>query len=110
MAVSSAPILHITTATAWADAEAQGAYTADSLASEGFIHCSDPHQVMWVARQRFSGRTDLVILNIDPSKLRAEVRYENLEGGTELFPHVYGAIPREAVFEVVPLEAAPGPA
>jgi uncharacterized protein (DUF952 family) len=108
--VSSAPILHITTAAAWAEAEARGVYTADSLATEGFIHCSDPHQVMWVAQQRFSGRSDLVILYIDPSRLRDEVRYENLEGGTELFPHVYGPIPREVVIEVVPLRVPPRPA
>jgi uncharacterized protein (DUF952 family) len=107
--VSSAPILHITTAAAWADAQAHGAYTADSLSTEGFIHCSDPHQVMWVANQRFSGRTDLVILHIDPARLRAEVRYENLEGGTDLFPHVYGPIPREAVLEVVPLRVPARP-
>lgn len=105
--MSSAPILHITTAAAWADARAQGAYTADSLSTEGFIHCSDPHQVLRVANQRFAGRTDLVVLRIDPAALHAEVRYENLEGGSELFPHVYGPIPSGAVVSVTPF--IPGP-
>lgn len=94
-------ILHITSAAHWADAKARGAYVADSLATEGFIHCSDPHQVMWVANQRFRGRMDLVVLHIDPSRLNADVRYENLEGGTPLFPHVYGPIPCSAVVEAV---------
>jgi uncharacterized protein (DUF952 family) len=44
-----------------------------------------------------------VLLQIEPAKLRAEVRYENLEGGDTLFPHVYGAIPISAVLNVVPL-------
>jgi uncharacterized protein (DUF952 family) len=101
--VNSRCILHITSQAAWAEAQTGGAYTADSLGSEGFIHCSDPHQVAWVAGQRFRGRTDLIVLHIDPSRLGAEIRYENLDGGTDLFPHVYGPIPCAAVVEVTPL-------
>ena len=95
-------IVHITTPDAWADAIATGAYTADSLATEGFIHCSEERQVAWVLQKHFSGRTGLLLLHIDPTRLDAEVKYENLEGGTELFPHVYGAIPVSAVVEVRP--------
>jgi uncharacterized protein (DUF952 family) len=73
------------------------------LATEGFIHCSTVDQYIWVANQRFRGRTDLVLLHIDPARLRSEVRYENLEGGETLFPHVYGPIPIGAVLNVVPL-------
>jgi uncharacterized protein (DUF952 family) len=95
-------ILHITTGEAWRDAQSHGAYTADSLATEGFIHCSTPAQVIWVANMRFRGRTDLVLLHIDPSRLDARIVYENLEGGEQLFPHVYGAIPESAVVLVTP--------
>ena len=62
-----------------------------------------PNRYIWVANQRFRGRTDLVLLHIDPTRLRSEVRYENLEGGETLFPHVYGAIPIGAVLNVIPL-------
>lgn len=96
-------IFHITSRDTWQAAQARGAYTADSLATEGFIHCSDEHQVLWVANQRFRGRQDLVLLHIDPSRLATEVRYENLEGGVQLFPHVYGAIHVDAVVDVQPL-------
>jgi uncharacterized protein (DUF952 family) len=96
-------IFHITSEHAWADAKAQGHYTADSLASEGFIHCSERHQVAWVANQRFRGRSDLVLLHIDRARLQAPVRYENLEGGRELFPHVYGPVPVSAVASVTRL-------
>jgi uncharacterized protein (DUF952 family) len=95
-------ILHITTGQAWLEAKSHGAYTADSLATEGFIHCSTPAQVIWVANLRFRGRTDLVLLHIDPVRLDARVVYENLEGGEHLFPHVYGAIPVSAVVDVTP--------
>ena len=96
------PIFHITSQRAWE--QAQGEFAADSLATEGFIHCSDPHQFVHVANQRFRGRSDLVLLQIDPGLLNATVRYENLEGGHELFPHVYGAIPLTAVIDVTRLQ------
>ena len=51
-------ILHITTRSAWTAAEAAGAYEAPSLATEGFIHLSEPHQVLRVADARFRGTTE----------------------------------------------------
>jgi uncharacterized protein (DUF952 family) len=96
-------LFHITSQDAWAAAQACGEYTADSLATEGFVHCSEAHQFLWVANQRFRGRDDLVLLHIDPARLDAAVRYENLEGGSEQFPHIYGAIPVSAVVNVAPL-------
>jgi uncharacterized protein (DUF952 family) len=99
-------IFHITSLATWAEAQAKGSYSADSLVAEGFIHCSDAHQVVWVANQRFRGRQDLVLLHIDPRLLGAEVRYENLEGGQQQFPHVYGPIPISAVVEVAPFRPA----
>jgi prephenate dehydrogenase/uncharacterized protein (DUF952 family) len=96
-------IFHITTRTAWDEARAAGSYTADSLQSEGFIHCSQAEQVAWVANTRFRGRTDLVLLHVDEAAVGAEVRRENLEGGTQLFPHVYGPLPVRAVIDVTPM-------
>ena len=96
-------ILHITTQVAWDDALEKGAYTADSLAAAGFIHCCEERQLAWVVLRHFPGRTGLLLLRIDPARLDADVRYENLEGGSELFPHVYGAIPVSAVVDVSPL-------
>jgi uncharacterized protein (DUF952 family) len=96
-------IFHITSRSAWDEALARGEYAADSLPTEGFIHCSDAHQFLWVANQRFKGREDLVLLHIDPARLDAQLRHENLEGGREQFPHIYGAIPISAVVDVTPL-------
>ena len=93
-------LFHIARAQDWREAERRGAYTADSLPSEGFIHCSEAHQVVAVANRLFQGRTDLVLLHIDEAALQAPVRDENLEGGLEPFPHVYGALNLDAIVEV----------
>jgi uncharacterized protein (DUF952 family) len=50
----------------------------------------------------FKGRRDLVLLCVDSKKVHAEVRHENLEGGTDLFPHIYGALAVSAVVAVHP--------
>ena len=99
-------IFHITSAATWDAARASGGYTADSLATEGFIHCSEANQYCWVANQRFRGRQDLVLLHIDETRLEAPVQRENLEGGERLFPHVYGTLNLDAVLRVTPFRPA----
>jgi len=93
-------IFHITTSEE-ADAAARaGWYTPRAFAVEGFIHCSYLHQIREVANRRFLGRADLALFEIDPGRLPCEVLDENLEGGTDLFPHVYGQLPMTAVLRV----------
>jgi uncharacterized protein (DUF952 family) len=94
-------ILHFCPEAAWRAARAAGRYAADTLATEGFIHCSTAEQVCAVADALVPGRADLVLLEIDESRLTAPLRWE---GG---FPHVYGAIPVTAVVAVHPFR--PGP-
>lgn len=93
-------IYHITARADWVSAQTSGRYAADSLASEGFIHCSTAAQVIATANRIFRGRRDLVLLGIDSARVKPEIRYENLEGGTQLFPHIYGALTVEAVVAV----------
>jgi uncharacterized protein (DUF952 family) len=95
-------ILHITTPAAWTEAQATGRYDADSLVTQGFIHCSLPAQLDWVLDRHFKGQSGLIVLQIDVAKIPAEIRYENLEGGTQLVPHIYGPIPCAAVVSVTP--------
>jgi GNAT superfamily N-acetyltransferase len=47
----------------------------------------------------YAGRRDLILLAIDPDRLTAEVR---VEGG---FPHLYGPLLPDAVFDVLPFPA-----
>jgi uncharacterized protein (DUF952 family) len=93
-------IYHIASAAGATQATASGEYAPEAFAREGFIHCSYPAQVCAVANRLFAGRDDLVLLEIDPSVLTCRVVDENLEGGTELFPHIYGRLPMEAVVRI----------
>ena len=62
---------------------------------------------MPVANRLYGGRDDLLLLVIREEALGSEVRRENLVGGDELYPHVYGRIEVAVVDRVVPFR--PGP-
>ncbi|MDI5979089.1 DUF952 domain-containing protein [Amycolatopsis magusensis] len=102
-------LLHICSAQDWASSEG-GDYRAPSLDDAGFIHCSDFGTAHLPADALYAGRTDLVLLEIDPARLGVPVRWEDgappHPAGVR-FPHVYGPIPRAAVVAVH--EFPPGP-
>ena len=95
-----ATIFHITKSEEWESAKRDGRYEATSLASEGFIHCSTSNQVIQTANRLFRGQPGLVLLEIDPSQVKAEIKYENCEGGQENFPHLYGPLDPGSVVRV----------
>ena len=49
-----------------------------------------------------------MLLLIDTERVAAEIIYENLEGGQQLFPHVYGELNTEAVVQVAEFEPGAG--
>ena len=93
-------ILHIAEECAWT-ARTADRYSIPSLESEGFIHASLPHQVVDVATRYYGGRTDLVLLLIDEDALDVEVRYEDLTGEGQAYPHIFGSINLDAVVQAV---------
>jgi len=93
-------IFHIATREAWDEAARAGLYRADTLETEGFIHCSSAVQVAEVANIRFRGREDLVLLWIDPERVRAEIKYEDASDGSGTFPHIYGLLDIDSVARV----------
>lgn len=98
-------ILHITTRAAWEDAQAARVYRPASLTGEGFIHFSTLAQVTRVADAFYRGQPGLLLLVVDPARLRAPLRYEppaEDPGSAERFPHLYGPLNVDAVVRVVP--------
>jgi uncharacterized protein (DUF952 family) len=93
-------IYHVTNKKDWAAAQANGTFTAPSLFTEGFIHTSQEQQVQGVLQRYYQGKTDLLLLHIDETKLTAELKYELAPSINEDFPHVYGGINLNAVVKV----------
>jgi uncharacterized protein (DUF952 family) len=101
-------ILHITSRVEWVEAQARSEYIAPSLQTEGFIHCSTENQVLHVANAFYRGRNDLVLLNIDETKLKPELKWEPPAGSpapgiseSDKFPHIFGPINLTAVASVL---------
>lgn len=98
-------LLHLTTPDDWRAARERGAL----LPLEEFVHLSTPEQVALPANRLFHGRSDVLLLVLDPAQL-TDVRWEpGVPGDPESmrFPHAYGAVPVAAVRAVVPYPARP---
>lgn len=104
------PLWHLARQREWEEARSSGVYlhaTRDrTLGDEGFIHCSYPHQLGFVARTFYAEETEpLVILEIDRERLgRTPVKVEDAPGTGQRFPHLYGPLPVDAVVLVLPVE------
>lgn len=108
-------IYHITTRSALFAARQEGSYRTASLSSEGFIHFSQLHQVMGVANAFYKDQQELVILVVDPSLLKAELKFEppvhpggasqnaTLPTAEQKFPHLYGSLNIDAIIGEVDL-------
>jgi len=108
-------IFHITSRTAWDEAQKRGDYRAESLTTEDFIHCSTLSQVLPVADNFYKGQSGLVLLVIESTLLSSALKWEPPSGGTlppgvpkgDRFPHIYGPINLDAVVKVVDLASKP---
>lgn len=96
-------IYHVTTAADWNAAKEKGEYVHPSLDAEGFIHCSQEHQVAGVLERYFSGKTDLVKLVIETGRLTSKFVFDWSKSTADTFPHIYGPINPDAVIDVIAL-------
>ena len=101
---ASATIFHITTKKDWEKARPAGALIPASLAATGYLHASLKHQVLPVANSVFRGKKGLLLLEIDATKLKSEVKMEDLRRSGAPYPHIYGGIICSAVVAVHPFE------
>ncbi|MGH8876824.1 MAG: DUF952 domain-containing protein [Stackebrandtia sp.] len=103
-------ILHFCSEDAWKTAQRAGSYRADTLDSQGFIHLSTAEQVHLPANFLIHGRTDQVLLEVDETKLEAELRWEPgdpPDPEVDPFPHLYGPLNLDAVVTVHPFPPDP---
>ncbi|MEW6257570.1 MAG: DUF952 domain-containing protein [Pseudomonadota bacterium] len=87
----------------WMQAERAGRFSGSPVdAADGYIHFSTAAQVRETARRHFAGQDNLLLVEVDATRLGAALRWEPSRGG-DLFPHLYGDLLLEAVLSVAPL-------
>jgi uncharacterized protein (DUF952 family) len=74
--------------------------------ADGYIHLSRGSQLTETVDKHFRGVDGLMLAAVDLSRLGDTVRWEPSRGG-QLFPHIYGFLPRGAVVSIAPLERTP---
>jgi uncharacterized protein (DUF952 family)/GNAT superfamily N-acetyltransferase len=100
-----APLLHISSPAEWRAALDAGVIAPPSLDEVGFVHLSAPGQVALPAQRLYTGRTDLMLLALDPAAIGVEVRWEPgvpTDPASMRFPHAYGPVSTAAVLAVLP--------
>ncbi len=94
------PIYHMCRREEWEAAGAAGAYGGSSQdVADGFIHFSTADQVAASAAKHRAGQAGLVLLGVDGLALGPALRWEAARNG-QMFPHLYGPLPLEAVLAV----------
>lgn len=94
-------IIYIATWEEWSKIQKRDEFISESYHNEGFIHCSYPHQTIWVLNKHFRTEEKVILLCIDPNLLESELISEDLNGYGEEFPHIYGKINTEAIVKTI---------
>jgi uncharacterized protein (DUF952 family) len=81
----------------WAAAQGAGVFLGSPVdLADGFIHLSSAAQTRATAAKWFAGVEGLVLLEVDLTLLGDKARWEPSRDG-DLFPHVHGILPVQAV-------------
>ena len=92
-------IYHVVIPEEWEAAANKGFFEADSLSSEGFIHCSYADQLEGVLERYFADAVEVFILHLDANRLTSPLVSEP-STNDEPYPHIYGPINRDAIVTV----------
>lgn len=81
-------------------------YVPERFDEEGFIHCTDGVDNLLATANRYyryDYRRTWLVLAIDKEKVESEIKYEDAE---RVYPHIYGALNRDAIVSVLPVKRA----
>lgn len=92
-------IYHIVLPEIWETFKEKDYYEAESLHTEGFIHCSFAEQIAGVLERYYQGVEKVLILTIEPEKLTSKLVNEP-STNNEIYPHIYGQINRDSIAEI----------
>ena len=92
-------IYHIVIPETWEQFKNEPFYEAESLAIEGFIHCSYRNQLPEVLDRYYKDAKSVLILHLNPNLLTSELISEP-STNRETYPHIYGKINRPAIVHI----------
>ncbi len=98
-------IYHIVLPETWENFKNEQFYQAESLRSEGFIHCSFAEQLEGVLQRYYKDAEKVLILTLETEKLTSKLINEPSTGGA-IYPHIYGKINADAIVELKEKEIA----
>lgn len=91
----------------WLAAAEKGSFEGAPVDREdGYIHFSAADQVAETAARHFAGQRDLLLVAVDAQALGGRLRWEPSRNNA-LFPHLYGALPMDAVLWTAPVTTLP---
>lgn len=89
-------IYHIVLPEVWERSKDASEYEAESLTTEGFIHCSYQNQLDAVLERYYRDAGSVLVLSIDPEMLSSNLIAEP-STNNEIYPHIYGKINKSAI-------------
>ena len=90
----------ILTAEQWAAFERDRVFRGAPVdVADGYIHLSTAEQLEGTLAKHFAGQQRLTIAEVDLAKVADTLRWEAARDG-DLFPHIYGDLPMDAVVGV----------
>ena len=94
-------IYHLTSAEYFNSLPADQPYLPREFERDGFIHCTKGEERLLLVADTIYRRVpgDFLALVIDERKVASPLKYENVGG--ILFPHIYGALNRDAIVRTV---------
>lgn len=98
-------LFHITTRDDWKQHQRGGNYEPESFEKEGFIHCSTGSQLEDTANRLFGDEDEVLLLVIDVSMVREDLKYEKDEETGEEFPHIYAPLRISYVIDKIDIKA-----
>ncbi len=98
-------LFHITTREDWKQYLKNGMFEPESLKEEGFIHCSTGSQLEDTANRFFGDEDKILLLVIDASMIREDIKFEKDGETGEKFPHIHAPLSSNAVIDKIDIKA-----
>lgn len=91
----------------WQKARADGLFEGAAIdLADGYIHFSTAAQAVETARLHFAGQSGLLLVAVETAALGQALKWEPSRNAA-LFPHLYAALPFDAVAWEKPLPLGP---